>query len=196
VVLIIAVVSGLIAGLIHAYVKKYQLVVPDIVAGWLVPAAFIPQGLCFFLPATRTRIPNNVVAVILIVSQLMLLVFAWLNRKQRGFWALGLGVAFNALVISANGGWMPISPETLLRLNPDASQHTWIIGQRLGVSKDVVLPYERMVFPMLSDRIILPPFLSDHLAYSLGDLFIAWGAFWLLWSVGKNSLRNEDEVYV
>lgn len=193
--LVIAVVAGLTAGLIRAYVNKRQLVIPNIVAGWLVPAAFIPQGLCFFLPLTRSRIPNNVVAVLLVISQVMLLVFALMNRKQPGFWALGLGVALNTLVISANSGWMPISPETLFRLNPGATEYTWIIGQRLGVSKDIVLPYDSMVFPILSDRIVLPPFLSSRLAYSLGDIFIAWGAFGLLWSVGKKSLRSEDEVY-
>ena len=80
------------------------------------------SGIMFFLPLTRSRIPDNVVAVILIITQLMLLVFACLNRKQPGFWALGLGVALNTLVISANSGWMPISPETLFRLNPDVSQ--------------------------------------------------------------------------
>jgi len=195
VLLVIAVVVGLTAGLIRAYVKKRRLVIPDIVAEWLVPAAFIPQGLCFFLPLTRSHIPNNVVAVILIVTQMMLLIFALLNRKQPGFWALGLGVALNTLVISANRGWMPISPETLFRLNPDATEVQWIIGQRLGVnSKDIVLHYDSMVFPALSDRIILSPFLPSRLAYSLGDIFIAWGAFGLLWSVGKKSLRCKDEV--
>ncbi len=192
--LVIAVVAGLTAGLVRAYVKKRQLVIPDIIAGWLVPTAFIPQGLCFFIPFTRSRIPNNVVAVILIITQLMLLVFALLNRKQPGFWALGLGVALNTLVISANRGWMPISPATLFRLNPEITETTWTIGQRLGVSKDIILHDNRMVFPALSDRIVLPPFLHSHLAYSLGDIFIAWGAFGLLWSVGKKSLGSKYEV--
>ena len=89
---------------------------------------------------------------------------------------------------------MPISPETLFRLNPDVSQHTWVVGQRLGVSKDIVLPFDSMVLPMLSDRIVLIPLLSKGLAYSIGDMFIALGAFLLLLSVGDKSLRDEDEV--
>ena len=194
-ILTIAVVSGLISGLIHAYVKKRQLVIPYFQAGWLVPAAFIPQALCFFLPVTRTRISDNVVSILLTVSQLMLLVFAWLNLKQRGFLALGLGVVLNVLVITANGGWMPISPETLLRLNPSVGQPNWVVGQRLGVSKDIVLPYGSMIFPLLSDRIVFPPLLSKGLAYSIGDIFIALGAFQLLFSISCTSLRKEGEVY-
>lgn len=194
-ILTIAVVSGLISGLIHAYLRKRQLVIPQLTAGWLVPAAFIPQALCFFLPVTRTRIPDNIVAILLVISQVMLLVFAWLNLKQRGFLALGLGVVLNVLVITANGGWMPISPTTLLQLNPYANQHNWVIGQRLGVSKDIVLPFDHMIFPLLSDRIVLPPLLSKGLAYSIGDVFIALGAFQLLFSVSCKSLRKEGEVY-
>jgi hypothetical protein len=195
VILTIAVIGGLTGGLIHAYVKKRQLIIPQIGAGWLILAAFIPQLLCFFLPVTRTRIPHNMVAAILIISQLMLVVFAWLNRKQFGFWALGVGVALNALVILANGGWMPISPETLLRLNPAADPQTWMIGQRLGVSKDIILSFDSMIFPLLSDRIVLPPFIPSRLAYSLGDIFIACGAGLFLWSVGSTPHSNEDEVY-
>ena len=194
-ILTIAVVSGLISGLIHAYVKKRRLVIPDFKAGWLVPVAFIPQALCFFLPVTRTRIPDDVVAILLIISQLMLLVFAWLNLNQRGFLALGLGVVLNVLVITANGGWMPISPETLINLNPNSGLHNWVVGQRLGVSKDIVLPYGRMIFPLLSDRIVFPPLLSKGLAYSIGDIFIGLGAFQLLFSISCKSLRNEGEVY-
>ena len=193
-ILTLAVIAGIALGVIKTIVHQRQLVTPQIVMGWLVPVAFVPQAVSFFLPVTRTRIPDNIVAVLLIVSQFMLLVFSWLNRGQRGFWALGLGVALNALVITANGGWMPISPETLFRLNPDVSQHTWVVGQRLGVSKDIVLPFDSMVLPMLSDRIVLIPLLSKGLAYSIGDMFIALGAFLLLLSVGDKSLRDEDEV--
>jgi hypothetical protein len=193
-ILIIAVVAGLIGGLIRAYIKRRQLSIPYFRAGWLVPAAFIPQALCFFLPVTSARIPNRIVAVVLVLSQLMLLIFAWLNLKQQGFLALGLGVVLNVLVITANGGWMPISPQTLRYLNPDPSQHNWVIGQRLGVSKDIVLPYDNMIFPLLSDRIIFPKILSNGLAYSIGDIFIALGAFQLLYSVGGKSLLHEGEV--
>jgi hypothetical protein len=164
-------------------------------AGWLVPVAFVPQALSFYLPETRTRIPDNIVAVMFVTSQLMLLAFAWLNLKQRGFLALAIGVVLNVLVITGNGGWMPISPTTLQKLNPDDNQQNWAIGQRLGVSKDIVLPYENMIFPLLSDRIVLPSFLSNGLAYSIGDVFIALGAFQLLFSISCRSLSREGEVY-
>jgi hypothetical protein len=130
-----------------------------------------------------------------VISQLMLLFFSWLNLKQRGFLALAIGVVLNVLVITGNGGWMPISPATLQKLNPDSNQQNWVIGQRLGVSKDIVLPFEKMIFPLLSDRIVLPSFLSNGLAYSIGDVFIAWGAFQLLFSISCRSLCREGGVY-
>lgn len=161
----------------------------------MVPAAFLPQALCFYIPATSTRIPDSITSILLVASQLMLLVFTWLNLNQRGFLALGLGTLLNVLVITANGGWMPISPETLACLHGDAPQMTWVIGERLGVSKDIVLPYANMIFPLLSDRIILPPLLSQGLAYSLGDIFIALGAFQLLFSISWITLHREKEAY-
>jgi hypothetical protein len=192
--LTIAVVSGFIGGLLRAFISKRPIVIPYFQAGWLVPAAFIPQALCFYLPVTRTRIPDNLAAILLIISQLMLLFFAWLNFNQRGFLMLGLGVILNVLVVTTNGGWMPISPDILLLLNPHSSQQNWVVGQRLGMSKDIVLPFDRMIFPLLSDRIVLPPLLSQGLAYSIGDIFIALGAFQLMYSISCKSLRNESEV--
>ena len=88
---------------------------------------------------------------------------------------------------------MPISPETVLRLDPKAPPGLWTIGARLGVTKDVVLPETHTSLAFLSDRFILPnPFTKGSsgnaaAAFSLGDVFIAIGAFWVLWSFGRTS---------
>ena len=107
VILLTAVASGLLAGLLRAMVRGRRLTSLNLRLLWLVVIAFIPQLLAFNLPATRARLPDQAASAALILSQVMLLVFAWVNRRQPGFWALGVGLALNLLVIAANGGWMP-----------------------------------------------------------------------------------------
>lgn len=184
VILLVAILAGLLAGQARAWSGGRGLSPPDLRLVWLVPLTFLPQWLCFYLPATRRLVSDELAAVALVSSQGLLLVFAWFNRKQAGFWALGLGLAFNLLVIALNGGLMPISPETLAQLVPDAPPGHWQIGGRLGVGKDVVLPVAATRLSWLSDRFLLPDWLPYSGAFSLGDMFIAFGAFWLLWTLG------------
>jgi hypothetical protein len=91
---------------------------------------------------------------------------------------LGLGLTLNLLVISLNGGLMPISPEMVGRfeLRPDS----WEIGSRLGSGKDIVLPIAETRLWILSDRFFLPmpSWAAYPVAFSLGDVLIAIGAFW------------------
>jgi hypothetical protein len=122
--------------------------------------------------------------VALIGSQLLLLLFAWYNRAQPGFFALALGVGLNLLVIALNGGLMPISPETLGDLMPIIPED-WHIGERLGTSKNILLPATATHLAWLSDRFLLPSWCPNRVAFSLGDVFIAGGAFWLLWASGQ-----------
>jgi hypothetical protein len=158
---------------------------------WLVPIAFLPQLFAFQLPATQKLIPDNLAALGLVISQLLLLVFAWANRNQPGFWMLGLGLLLNLAVIALNGGLMPISPETVTRLAPNAPPEAWHVGERLGTGKDIVIPEADMHLSWLADRFLLPDWTPYRVAFSLGDVFISVGAFWLLWSFGKQIEQNE-----
>lgn len=79
---------------------------------------------------------------------------------------------------------MPISPETLSRLYPGVSADEWQFGQRVGVSKNVMLPAETTRLEILADRFFLPDWVPYSVAYSLGDVFIAVGVFWFLWQAG------------
>jgi hypothetical protein len=194
VVLILAVVAGLAAGWIRARYRGGELDPPALKWVWLVLLAFLPQLLVFFLPVTYRHFSDAMASATLIGSQLLLLLFAWINRSHTGFLALGIGVGLNLLVISLNGGLMPISPETLGALYPVLPEGWNEVGARLGSNKNILLPESTTQLAILSDRFLLPAWFPNRVAFSLGDLFIALGAFRFLWSSSAGSVANLDET--
>jgi hypothetical protein len=184
-ILLSAVISGLAGGLVRAWVMGRRLLVPELNLAWLALVAYLPQSLAFQFSASRKLIPDGLAILILVVSQSLLLFFAWSNRRQPGFWLLGLGLGCNLAVILVNGGLMPISPETVVRLAPEATNTLWQVGERLGGGKDIVLEPSQMKLGWFSDRFFLPAWFPYSVAFSFGDILIAFGAFIFLWSLGR-----------
>jgi hypothetical protein len=178
-----AVVVGLIAGLARARIQRLPYQAPELKWLWLVILAFFTQWLAFRLPVSWMYLNSKWAAAALVGSQIALLVFAWANRKQPAFWLLGIGLLLNLVVIVANGGLMPITPETVAHLTKAEPGLIWQVGERLGTGKDIVLNAEATRLWFLSDRfLLLPDGLDFQVAFSLGDVLIAGGAFWLLLS--------------
>lgn len=192
-ILLAAVIAGLIFGLIRAKINHRPYQPYHLRYAWLVLVALILQWFAFTFPPTRSIFPDEVASVSLVLSQSILLVFAWFNRKTPGFWLLGAGLILNLVVIALNGGFMPISPDTVRWLVPDAPEGAWQIGERLGQGKDIVLPVEQTKLQFLSDRFRTPDNPYYRVAFSAGDVLIAVGAFWLLWSVGAATTESEKE---
>jgi len=190
-ILLPAIAAGLLAGLARVKFRNRHLRSPDLHLVWLVPIAFLPQWLAFYLPITRRLPTDSVSAAALISSQALLLVFAWSNRNQPGFWALGIGLALNLSVIVLNGGLMPVSPEVVAQLVPDTSADAWQVGERVGWN--VVLPKTSTRLWWLSDHLLLPPWFPSRKALSTGDVLIAVGAFWYLWSLGGPEQTTQEK---
>jgi hypothetical protein len=177
-ILLLAVTAGLLAGLAWAWRWRAQYEAPVLHHLWLVFIAFLPQYMAIHLPA-RGSIPNWAAALCLIISQLLLFGFALLNRNHQGMKILMIGAFLNFMVMSANGGFMPVGPQTASRLVPEHVIGKMPIGSRFG-NKDILLPPEQTRLEWLADRFLPPVWSPYQVAFSLGDVFIAVGVFWLL----------------
>jgi hypothetical protein len=185
VILLVAVFAGVSAGLLLARWKRVSWSLPQLRVPWLVIIAFLPQFFAFYLPVTSRLIPDGWASVGLVSSQVLLLVFCLLNRRVSGVWLLALGLGLNTLVIGMNRGFMPISPQTAGRLVPETILQAIPLGTRFGYGKDILLSPANTQLAWLSDRFLPPKGFSYQVAFSLGDIVIACGAFWLLAFPGK-----------
>jgi hypothetical protein len=184
VILAVAVIAGIVAGAARASVHHHSFAVPRLSAEWLVLVAVAPQLIVFFLPFFRRTIGTEVASLTLVGSLLLLMIFVFFNRTNPAILVLGVGLLLNFLVIVANGGLMPLSPETVARLDVAAPVEEWSYGERIGGTKNVLLTDGDTRLAMLSDRFVLPAWFPLPVAYSLGDVFIAAGAFWFFWRGG------------
>jgi hypothetical protein len=159
--------------------------------------AFLPQVLIFFIPQTSQLVSPQWAAFVLPLSLGILVLFLWFNRHLSGFWLLGVGLLLNMAVIVANDGLMPISPETLAVVHGTQEHSTGVEGniesQAIG-DKNIVLRVEDTRLEWLGDRFTVPDQWPIQFAYSLGDLFLALGAFWVLWAGGatRGASRQDD----
>lgn len=189
----LAVIAGFLAGSLRAGLHGKALQPPPIVHSWLIFAALVPQILTFQVPNISQTIPLFWAKGILIGSLICLLIVVWLNRNLSGLTLLGFGLVLNLIVIVVNGGLMPISPTLATYVHPETASHEWLLGERLGLGKDVVLQPTETRLEFLSDRFRFPDFIPYRVAYSLGDIFIAIGTFTLLWRAGKISPAAQNE---
>jgi hypothetical protein len=156
---------------------------PELQYIWLVFVAFLPQFIVVYLPVTRRYFPDWLIVGCLLTSQVLLLGFAWLNRRLPGMPILICGVALNLAVMTANSGFMPISPQTASRLVSEDSLLDVQPGSRIG-TKDILLHPQDTRFEWLADRFLTPIWSPYQVAFSLGDVLVAVGAFWLLAQLG------------
>ena len=148
----------------------------------------LPAAVHRYLFAAHPRKPvqNGWLPSACLASQIMLFGFAWFNRRVPGMSILICGIALNLAVMTANSGFMPISPQTASRLISEERLLDIQPGSRLG-PKDILLHPQDTRFEWLADRFLPPSWFPYQVAFSLGDVLIAIGAFWMLASPGSSS---------
>jgi len=194
-ILLLAVLAGSLVGLSRAYWCKQPYAAPNLQAIWLAVLAFLPQLFIAYLPITHQLFINGLASVSLVVSLILFSVFAWINRRLPGMPILIAGLLLNFVAIVANGGWMPITPQTANVLAGKDVLQFMNLGSRFG-EKDILLLAQNIHLEFLADRFLPPAWFPYKVAFSLGDILISLGAFWLLAkpTAKLNSLNTEGVV--
>jgi len=166
-VLILSIVLGLVIGLL-AGGRLERLGQVRITWAPLAVAGLAVQFALFSPPVVDWIGDLGVTGPIVYVGSTALVLAALLrNLRQPGLALLALGAALNAVVILANGGYMPVSPDALAaigRLEPG------------GAYGNTVLATLGTLLPWLGDIIPLPLPVPFRTVVSIGDLLIGAGA--------------------
>lgn len=144
--------------------------------GWLVLLAATVQSLAMVFLQQRL--------VPVLITALLLAYFCWLNRRVVGIGLAACGIVLNMAVMSANGGAMPIPPQSVEQLGLELS-----VGTNLQLQKSRVLADETARLALLGDRLHLPGALGGIAAWSAGDLLLIAGIATILATTMKGPVR-------
>lgn len=188
----VAIIMGIFAGLLLKG-RMSNLLNFKIRQAWLLVAAFILQA-----SSQLTAVKGFDFAIrysLLINIAVFCMVFAvlWLNRKYYGIVITGAGCFLNALVMTANGGKMPVSKELLLK----EQLNNIIAIYEIGGDGKHILAGESTRLALLGDVIAMPGRFGYIAKFvSLGDIFIAFGLFVLITEIiiGKKLVKSESNA--
>jgi len=136
-----------------------------------------------------TEAQGPTIGVPVAASYLLLLVFLTSNLRVAGLGLVGVGLAMNLLVIVANGGQMPIAPETLIA----AGRQEAAIGSRTPSGKGIVLSSDDTHLAPLSDTIVLP-LPGRPKIVSLGDVLTFIGLVFAVQAALRRGAPGESSL--
>lgn len=149
--------------------------------GLLAVAAFAIQALFIYqIPTRKTIGVWGWQEIFFMSSHLLLLATVWLNRHLPGVKVIGLGLLLNLTVMAANGGWMPVAPDAVVKVGHTGLVPSLETGTRVYSSKNIILPAEQTKLRFLSDIFILARPFPIPTIFSIGDVFVAAGIFLLI----------------
>jgi hypothetical protein len=178
--ILIALCLALLLGLILVGGRVSNLASVNVKWGWLAPVAFLMQAYLIFFPAERAGDVLAPRSLLLVASHVLLFVVIWQNRHLSGIKVIGLGLLLNFVVMIVNGGFMPITPETLVRIGYDGNTSQLETGYIVGRTKNVVVEPGEATLWFLSDIMVIPRPFPIPTALSVGDLLIVMGVVFFL----------------
>jgi hypothetical protein len=137
--------------------------------GWIALIALGLQVLMVYGPGAR-------LGWLMLASYGLLVLVVGLNWRLPGMPIMAMGLALNLVVMAANGGFMPISPETLSRAGLEHLASSLEVGAHVTNAKDVLLPREATRLWWLGDTLVMPLPSPLKAVFSVGDLLLAAGA--------------------
>jgi hypothetical protein len=173
--------AGLLAMLRGGQLKN--LAALELRFAWLPLAMFTLQFGFVLFPLGQGELYFKLVPWVTVSTYALLIAFLALNRELPGLQLIMLGAALNLAVILANGGYMPVSREALVR--SDHLDKVFVQGERAYVlgSKDIVLERDETRLLPLSDVLKVPGAVEVPATFSIGDVLIMVGASWLAYRV-------------
>jgi len=149
--------------------------------GVLAVAAFAIQALFIYqIPSRKVIGAWGWQELLFVGSHLLLLIVVWANRQLGGIKWIGLGLLLNLVVMVANGGWMPIRPEAVIKVGHTSLVPSLASGTRVYSSKNIVLSSQETRLWFLSDIFVLSRPFPIPSVFSIGDVFVALGVFLLI----------------
>jgi len=123
-----------------------------------------------------------------IISFILLLIVAAFNLSIPGMKALGLGILLNLIVMVANGGYMPVSPDDLVEIGHPRQAEILRAG---GTDFYGIALTAQTRLPFLADIFVLPRFFPIRYVFSPGDALIGIGLIIILvWGMVKKNLHR------
>ncbi len=162
--------------------------------GWVALIAFGLQIYLIYFPEPVSAGLVSPRVGLLVLSYSLLIAVVWQNRALPGIWLLGAGLIANFAVMLLNGGYMPITAEALAQVGHARNALSSETGARVLATKDIVLPREATIAWWLSDIFVLPPPFPIPSVFSIGDVLIALGVFWLLQSAMRPALADKQQT--
>ena len=170
--------NGKLSSLSQISLKRIELIV----------LAFLIQGGLVFFGTRKVKIVLDYSSYALAFSYVVLLIAVWYNEKLKGMKIIALGIAFNFMVIVANGGRMPILLGSLYK----AGLNDIALILKEGSHVTHTLISEKTLFRFLADVIPLPPPFPAPSVISVGDFLLFYGVFSLIQNAMLKKEQNSD----
>jgi hypothetical protein len=142
----------------------------------LLVLAFLIQAGLIFLGSRKIEFVLIYSSYALAFSYVVLLIAVWYNKKLKGMKIIALGIAFNFIVIVANGGHMPVLLSSLYKAGLD----DFALVLKEGTYITHTLISENTLCAFLADVIPLSPPFPDPSVVSAGDFLMFYGVFRLI----------------
>jgi len=183
-IIIISIIIGLLrngklSSLSQISLKRIELIV----------LAFLIQAGLIFLGSRKIGFVLNYSSYALAFSYVVLLIAVWYNGKLKGMKIIALGIAFNFMVIVANGGRMPILLGSLYKAG--LNDIALILKEGSHVTNTLIT--EKTLFKFLADVIPLSPPFPDPSVISVGDFLLFYGVFSLIQNAMVKKELNPEE---